>query len=194
MEKMIRRCLTIGVGCSTALLALSPVHAAQSPPPISGVTGTIALEGTVDETYKGANTIMVKTADGIRHLFHLTGKTEVHGNVPPGADALRGLESGRRVIVHYAVHDSVRTAVEVDRIDEGGLQSMAGVVTNVDRAARKISIRLADGSVRRLRLTGRAASDVGRQFARGSADRKRVVVYYADDAGEPVAHYFERIP
>ena len=140
METMIRRCLVIGVDCILALLVLPPLHAWQSPPPINGVTGTIALEGTVDKTYKGANTVLVKTADGVRHLFHLTGTTEVHGKASPGPEALRGLESGSTVIVHYAVNRDVRTALEVDRVDNKRLKTMEGVVTQVDRAARTISI------------------------------------------------------
>ena len=70
---------------------------------------------------------------------------------------------------------------------------MEGVVTRVDRAGRELSIRLADGSTQTLRLTDRAATDVGRDVDSAAADATRVVVYYADEAGEQVAHYFKRI-
>jgi hypothetical protein len=67
------------------------------------------------------------------------------------------------------------------------------VVTRVDRAGRKISIRLADGSTQTLRLTERAAIDAGNDVDRAAVDATRVVVYYADEAGQRVAHYFKRI-
>jgi hypothetical protein len=73
------------------------------------------------------------------------------------------------------------------------LKTVEGVVTHVDRAGRKISIRLEDGSTQTLRLTERAARDVGKDVDRAAADTTRVVVYYADDAGQRVAHYFKRI-
>jgi hypothetical protein len=73
------------------------------------------------------------------------------------------------------------------------LKTVEGMVTPVDRAGRKISIRLADGSTQTLRLTERAATDVGKDVDRAAANTTGIVVYYADEAGERVAHYFKRI-
>src|SRR4051812_43405642 len=47
------------------LLTIARPGTAQEPPPISGVTGTLALEGAVDKTYAGGNAIIVKATDGI---------------------------------------------------------------------------------------------------------------------------------
>ena len=190
MYTNIQRYLTVGFWCGVALLAVPALHAGQEPPP---VTGTIALEGTVDQTYKAANTVIVKTVDGVRHLFHLTGKTAVHGSESAGAEAFRGLEAGNKVVVHYTPDAARQTALEVDRLDDKGLKTKEGVVTRVDREGRKISIRLADGSTQTLRLTDRAAIDAGKEVDRAAANTTRVVVYYADEAGERVAHYFKRI-
>jgi hypothetical protein len=180
----------MGFACGASLLALPALHAGQEPPPVKG---SIALEGTVDQEYKAANTVIVKTIDGIRHLFHLTGKTVVHGSESAGAEALRGLEAGSTVVVHYTAVAGEQTALEVDRLGDKGLKTMDGVVTRVDRDGRKISIRLADGSTQTLRLTERAATDVGKDVDRAAADTTRVVVYYANEAGQRVAHYFKRI-
>src|SRR5882672_1457314 len=102
MDRIIWRCVSLGFGCGIALLMRPGLQAGQQPPPIGGVTGTIALEGTVDQEYKAPNTIAVKTLDGVRHLFHVTGKTLVHGGESAGADGLRGLEAGSAVVVHYS--------------------------------------------------------------------------------------------
>jgi hypothetical protein len=171
-------------------LLVVPALAGQETPP---VTGTIALEGTVDQTYKAANTVIVKTVDGVRHLFHMTGKTTVHGSESAGANARRGLKVGTKVAVHYTTDAGEQTALEVDRLDADGLKTMAGVVTHVDRAARKISIRLGDGSVQRFVLTERAAMHVGKDVDQAAYHPMNVVVYYADESGLRVAHYFKRI-
>jgi hypothetical protein len=190
MHRIIRRFLIVGFGCGAALLALPALHAGQENPPVNG---TIALQGTVDQTYKAANTVIVKTVDGVRHLFHLTNKTAVHGSESTGAEALRRLKVGTKVVVHYMAGAREETALEVDRLDAEGLKTMEGVVTRVDRAKRKISIRLGDGSIQTLVLTERAATDVGKDVDQAAGDTMRVIVYYADEAGLRVAHYFKRI-
>jgi hypothetical protein len=95
--------------------------------------------------------------------------------------------------VHYTTDAGEQTALEVDRLDAEGLKTMAGVVTHVDRAARKISIRLGDGSVQRFVLTERAAMHVGKDVDQATHHAMNVVVYYADESGLRVAHYFKRI-
>jgi hypothetical protein len=175
------------------LLLAGPVLAAgQQPPPINGVTGTIALEGTVDKIYLAANTVTVKTADGVRHLLHFTERTVVHGSKAAGDGALDGLDEGSRVVVHYTQEGNRKTAHEVDRIAMNGLSAMNGVIAKVDRSAKTISIRLADGSLQTFRLTDRAASDVGKDIDGAAADTAKVVVYYTDEAGHRIAHYFKR--
>jgi hypothetical protein len=190
MHRIIQRYLTVSFGFgAAALLHLPALHAGQEPPPVNG---TIALEGTVDQTYKAANTVIVKTVDGVRHLFHLTGKTTVHGSESAGANGRRGLKVGTKVVVHYTGDAREQTALEVDRLDAEGLKTMEGVVTHVDRAARKISIRLGDGSVQRFVLTERAAMNVDKDVDQAAHHAMRVVVYYADESGQRVAHYVKR--
>jgi hypothetical protein len=186
MRRTIRQ-WSVGFVCGAALAPVT--RAEQQPPPIQGVTGTIALEGTVDQTSDAGKTVIVKTVDGIRHLFHVTEKTVVHGTATPDADALHGLEAGSRIVVHYAAKAGRQTALEVDRVDTRGLKTLEGVVTRVDRAGRQLSIRLADGTTQTLRLTDRAATDVGHDVDSAAS----VVVYYADEAGRQVAHYFKRV-
>ena len=170
------------------LLGGPAIGAAQQPPPIAGVTGTVALEGTVDKAYAGANAIVVKAADGIEHLFHFTKRTVVHGAAATD-EAFNGLEAGTRVVVHYAVEAGGTTAVEVDRIGDDGMREMRGVVTRVDRGAKRLSIGLADGSNETLQLSECAARDVGQDVG----DAATVVVYYTDEGGRKLAHYFGKI-
>ncbi len=192
--RIVRQYVMAGLGCGAALLAAPIARAGQQPsPPISGVTGTVALEGTVDQTSKAANTVIVKTVDGVRHLFHVTDKTAVHGVESVEVEGVRGLKAGSAVVVHYAGDAGEQTALEVDRLGDSGLKTLEGVVTHVDRAGRKISIKLADGSSQTLRLTDRAAVDAGKEVDRVVSSASKVVVYYTDEAGQRVAHYFKRV-
>jgi hypothetical protein len=186
--------LSVSVLTSGLLLASAAVSAGQEPPPIGGVTGTIALEGTVQKTYEGAHTVAVKTVDGIEHLFHVTDRTVVHGGAAAGDQALRSLHEGSRVVVHYTAEGDSKTAEEVDRIAGDGLHAIEGVITNVDRRAKTMTIRLADGSRQTLHLTERAASDVGRDVDDATRGTATAVIYYDDQAGRRVAHYFKRQP
>lgn len=171
------------------LLGVAALAAAQERPPIvvSGVNGTFVLEGTVDEEYAGAHAILVKTADGLRHLVHMNGRTTVHG--ARTEDPFKELQAGTPIVVHYVGEGERVTAVEVDRIADDGLQTAEGVVMHVDRRGKTLALRLEDGTTETLRLTERAASDVGKQV--GETDR--VIVYYTDDAGHRVAHFFKRL-
>src|ERR1700730_12108389 len=113
----------ISMSMVTGVLLVTPaiVRSQQMPP----VRGTIALKGTVDKVYKGANTVIVKTEDGVEHVLHLTGRTSVHGG------ELDGLEKGLIVIVHYVPASGEETAEEIDQVGGNGLKTTEGVVTNV---------------------------------------------------------------
>jgi hypothetical protein len=185
--------LVSAVVAGVLLLVGNVAVSAQQQPPIGGVTATVALEGTVEKTYEGLNTAVVKTVDGIEHIFHFTERTLVHGTTAAGDDVLRSLDQGSRVIVHYTAEGERQTAVEVDRVTGDGVKTTEGVVTHIDRRAKTMAIQLADGSQQTLRLTDRAAADAGREIDGAAAGTARVIVYVTDEAGRPVAHYFTRV-
>jgi hypothetical protein len=160
----------------------------QDVPPIPGVTSAVAIEGTVDRFYNGVETIAVKTSDGIRHLFRVTKRTAVHGAGATG-EAVDDLEDGTHVVVHYTGEGTDRTAVEVDRIGDDGLREMHGVLADLDREAKRLSIRLEDGTRETLQLTDRAARALGKDITSGTT----VVAYYTYDDGTRVTHYLRAI-
>jgi hypothetical protein len=147
--------------------------------------------------YAAAHTVIVTTIDGMDHVYHFTRDLVVHGGKAPGVDALQGLREGTTVVVHYTVHEAEESAQEIDRIGGGGLQVSEGVVTRIDRGRRQITIRFDNGKTETLLLTDRAAADAGKdvdQVVAGetSVRETRVIVYYADEGGRRVAHFFRR--
>jgi hypothetical protein len=186
---MTMRNILFGLVCGGLLIGEASVCLAQTGP---DPKATIALEGTVDKTYAGAHTVIVKTANGVRHLLHFTDQTVVHGTAT-AEDAFHGLEEGSQVVVHSLVQGGTETALEVDRIDKDGLHVMKGTVNHIDRPAKTLSIELEDGSRETLHLTDRAAADVGKDIDRATGDATKVIVYYTDESGHRLAHYFKRV-
>lgn len=165
------------------LLTFSALTAAQrAGVPIHGVTGTLALPGNVDKIYDGVNTLVVKTIDGTNHVIRVDKATKVHG----GAEALASLQHGTPVVVHYTMSGDQVASDEIDRVGEGGLENNEGTVTAVDRVHKTVTVKYATGATERLRLTHHAA--IEGTPAKGN----RVIVYYTNESGEKVAHYFKR--
>jgi hypothetical protein len=185
-----RSALTLTALACACLLGHLPSAFAQTPPPIGGLTGTIALDGTVDAVDAGAQTVVVKTVDGIKHLFHGTKDLLVHGG--SGANTLKDLREGTTVAVHYTMAGSEAAVQEIDRIGGDGLRMTEGVVTRVDRGRKEIVIRFDDGRTETYQLTERAALGVGKDLDRSLNETTRVTVYYTDEAGRKVAHFFKK--
>ncbi len=174
-------------GLLAATLSSGSPLRAQSPPP---VLGTLALEGTMKKLYRAANIIIVKTIDGVEHAFTFTENLLVHGGKRPGIDALEGLQEGRTIVVHYSVSGTREMAAEIDQVSDEGLRISEGTVVRISRSRREIVIRFANGVTETLRLTERAA-------AAGAAPVDRtavgVKIFYADENGQKVVHYFELV-
>jgi hypothetical protein len=185
----IFRSMVLAVG---GALALSMPLAAQEGPPINGLTGTVALEGTVEQEYAGANTVIVKTVDGVWHVFHFGKDLLVHGGKGTGIDALQGLRAGTTVAVHYTVTGGEASAQEIDRIGDDGLVVTEGTVIGIDRGRKQITIRFDDKNTETFQLTDRAAVDAGRDLDGAPKSAVRVTVYYTDEAGDKVAHFFKK--
>jgi hypothetical protein len=178
--------LTIAAVGTAAVMAAAQ---GRGPTPIPngspGTTGVMGLDGTVDKFYGAVDKAVVKTADGVRHIVHVSGRTVVHG----GDNTFKGIEEGSRVAVHYVLEGERKTAVEIDKVGKDAMDVVDGTVMHIDRDAKTMSVRMEDGTVIMLQLTDRAAQHVGKDVAKAD----RVVVYYADDGGKRVAHYFKKI-
>ena len=169
-------------------LAGSIALGAQTSPP---VRGTVALQGTVKKVYRAANTVIITTIDGVEHVYHFTKDLVVHGGKSGGVDALEGLREGTTVVVHYTTEGADQSAREIDRIGDEGLRVTEGVVTRISRGRKQITIRFDDGKTETFRLTNRAAAEVGNSSDVGAGSAK-VVVYYSNDTGHKVAHFFKK--
>ena len=155
-----------------------------------------AQEGRIEKIDRTAKTMVVKAADGTEHTFHFVGRTVVHGGEKTGAaatDAFHGLKEGSDVVVHYTAKGSEETAEEVDHVGQDGLKATQGSVVHLDRGAKTLTIKTADGTEQAFRLTDHASEDAGRDVSAGAKDSAKVTVYYTEQAGHKVAHFFGKV-
>jgi len=153
------------------------------------------LVGEVIKLDAAARTVVIKAADGTTHTLHFLGRTAVHGGEAAAAgskDAFHGLKDGTEVAVHYTAEGTRETAQEIDNIGKDGLKSAEGTVIRLDRGAKTLTVKAADGSEDTYRLTGSAAKDAGKDIKEGADESARVTVYYTEEAGHKVAHFFKR--
>ena len=170
------------------VIGAADARADQQPPPIHGVTGTIATEESVEDVHEAGHGILGKVA----RLFRRNRRGPAPSGDEAGGEGFAGLNTGTAVIVHYTTAGENLTAEEIDRLDDEGGKRMEGVVTAVNRPGRTISIRLTDGTRQTLRLSDRAADGVDKVVDR-AGDGARVIVFVKGEAGERVVHYFKRV-
>ena len=137
-----------------------------------------------------ANTVIVKTVDGVEHRVSVTKRTLVHGGTSTGP--LHGLQEGSPVVVHFPAQGANVSALEIDDLGQDGLKVTEGIVTRVDRARKRITITFANGSTETIRLTDHAALDAGTDIAEATNDGNKVTVYYSVEGGRKLAHFFKR--
>jgi len=155
-----------------------------------------AVEGTVKKIDAGTKVVVVKTEDGTEHTFHYAKDVTVHGgkDTEKGTtDALGGLKEGSKVAVHYTVVGGKETTHEIDNVGDDGLKATEGTVSHVDRGAKTIAVKTADGSEETFHLTDRAAKDTGKDIAEGADKSAKVTVYYTEKAGTKTAHFVKQV-
>ena len=149
-----------------------------------------AVHGTVTKVDSVGKTVVVKATDGTEHTLHFIKKTSVHGAEATEAGAkegYRGLKEGSEVVAHYTVKGSEKTAVEVDKMGKDGMHEVSGTVSSIDRTGKKLVVKTADGTEQTYRIASHAADETADKTEKAA----KVTVYYTENAGKKVAHFFE---
>jgi hypothetical protein len=153
------------------------------------------LVGEVLKLDAAARTVVVKLDDGTEHTLHIVKRTTVHGaqDTAAGAkDAFHGLKEGSEVAVHYTAKGTEETADEIDNVGKDGLKATEATVAHIDRGTKTLVVRTADGAEDTYRLTDSATKDAGKDIAAGAEKPAKVTVYYTEEAGHKVAHFFKK--
>ena len=187
MTRTFRKRATL-IGAAALALAITGAatpRAEQQPPPIDGVTGTVATEESKKDVKEAGRGVFGKVA----RLLRLGRDKDAPSTPEGGEEILAGMKTGTAVVIHTTTAGENLTAQEIDRLDDDGVKPMEGVVVAVNRRDRTISIRLADGTRRILRLSTHAADEVDTDIDATA----KVILYVKDEAGERVVQYIRRV-
>ena len=148
-----------------------------------------AVHGTVTKVDATSKTMVVKTKDGTEQTVHYTDKTAVWGadKTAAGAkDSYKGIASGSEVVVHYTEKGTEKSATEVDKVGKDGLKYVDGTVETVGKDGKTVTVKAADG-------TEHTFSVAGKGIGAGAAKGGKATVYYSEEGGKKVAHFFEKL-
>ena len=76
----------------------------------------------------------------------------------------------------------------MDHVGKDGLKASEVVVKSVDHAAKTVTVKTAEGGEETYHLTAQAAKETGKGLDKAG----KMTVYYTEDAGKKVAHYFKQ--
>jgi len=148
-----------------------------------------AVHGTITKLDSGTKTMVVKTKDGTEHTVHFTDKTAVWGadKTAAGAkDAFKGLSEGSEVVVHYTTKGAEKSALEVDKVGKDGLKSFDGTVEKVGKDGKTVVVKGTDGTEHTFDVAGKDTADAAKKAG-------KTTVYYTDESGKKVVHFFEKL-
>ncbi len=155
-----------------------------------------AVHGVVTKTDAATKTILVKAEDGTEHTIHFVDKTTVRGadaTVAGAKDTFHGVKEGSEVVVHYTVKGTEKTGVEVDKLGKDGLKSVEGTVTTVGKDGKKVVVKTADGTEQTFEVAGHDTEVAAKDIAKGADKTGKVTVYYTEETGKKVAHFFKKL-
>lgn len=153
------------------------------------------IVGEITRLDRAARTITVKAADGTEHVFRFVARTAVHGvqlAETGGRDVFHGLQTGMTVAVHHVEEGSVKTAEAVDHIGKDGLKGMEVTIREVGRKGSTAVLETARGTKETVHLTEHAARIVTKDIGEGTGKAVKGTVYYTEEGGRKVVHFFQR--
>ncbi|MGB8321574.1 MAG: hypothetical protein WCE52_01310, partial [Candidatus Acidiferrum sp.] len=120
-------------------------------------------------------------------------KTVVHGTEAGAKDTFHGLKEGSEVAVHYTEKGSEKTATEVDKLGKDGVKSVEGTVTKVGEDGKTVTVKTADGTEHVFAVAGHDTVAAAKDLGKGTAKTGQVTVYYTEEGGKKVAHFFQKL-
>jgi hypothetical protein len=154
------------------------------------------VEGTAKKIDAATGTIIVQAVDGTDHSFHFVDRTVVYGTretATKSRDTLHGLKEGSEVVVYYTSKGTVRIADEIDHIGKDGLMIRKGTIKEIDHGTKTLTMKSANGAEETYRLSERAARDADRDIGKASEKSGKATVYYMEEGGHKVAHFFKKV-
>jgi hypothetical protein len=144
------------------------------------------VHGTVTKVDHSTKTVVVKAADGTEHTITVTGQTTYKGT----KEGFDGLKEGTEVVVHETGKGAKETGLEIGKISDDGVKVTEGTIVKVDHGSKTVVVKSADGTEKAFDYTGTAGKDMGEAVGSGTEKGAKVTVYYTEESGKKIAHFF----
>jgi arginine repressor len=146
------------------------------------------VHGTVKKVDSATKTVVVKTADGTEHTIKVTGQTTYKGTKA----GLEGFKQGTEVVVRTTGKGVDETGVEIGKISKNSVKVTKGTIVKVDNGTKTVVVKTADGTEKKsFDFTETAGKDMGKGVGAGTEKGAKVTVYYTEETGKKIAHFFE---
>jgi arginine repressor len=145
------------------------------------------VHGTIKKVDSATKTIVVKTADGTEHAIKVTGQTTYKGT----KEGFDGLKEGTEVVARTTGKGVEETGVEIGKISKDSVKVTKGTIVKVDKDAKTVVVKTADGTEKTFEFTENAGKDMGKTVGAGTEKGAKVTVYYTEETGKKIAHFFE---
>ncbi|HEY2120641.1 MAG TPA: hypothetical protein VGH37_15735 [Candidatus Acidoferrum sp.] len=76
------------------------------------------------------------------------------------------------------------------KIGKGSVKVTKGTVVKVDSGAKTVAVKTADGTEKTFDFTETAGKDMGQAVGAGTEKGAKVTVYYTEESGKKIAHFF----
>ena len=147
---------------------------------------TSIIHGSIKKIDKTTKTIVVKTADGTEHTIKVTDQATVHGT----KEGFDGLKEGSEVVARCTAKGAEKTANDLGKVGKDGMKVTKGTVTKIDKGTKTVVVKSADGTEKAFEYTDDAAKDLGKETGKGVEKGAKVTVYYTEETGKKIAHFF----
>lgn len=144
------------------------------------------VHGTVTKVDHDTKTVVVKAEDGTEHTIKVTGQTTYKGT----KEGLDGLKEGTEVVVRKTGTGAEETGLEIGKIGTDSVKVSEGTIVKVDHGAKKVVVKSADGTEKTFDYTETAGKDMGEAAGAGAKKGAKVTVYYTEETGKKIAHFF----
>jgi hypothetical protein len=144
------------------------------------------VHGTIKKVDQATKTVVVKTADGTEHTIKVTGQTTYKGT----KEGFDGLKEGTEVVARTTGKGLNETGVEIGKIGKDRVKVTKGTIVKVDKDTKTVVVKTADGSEKTFDFTETAGKDMGEAVGEGTKKGAKVTVYYTEESGKKIAHFF----
>jgi arginine repressor len=145
------------------------------------------VHGTVKKVDHATKTVVVKTADGTEHTIKVTGDTTIKGT----KEGFDGIKVGTEVVARTTGKGVDETGEAIGKVGKDSVKVTKGTIVKVDQGAKTVVVKTADGTEKTFDYTADAGKDIGKAVGAGTEKGAKVTVYYTEEAGKKVAHFFD---